>query len=200
MNAGRSGSPSLIRRHSGVALDIFDFVDTYTEFLGRDLRNGDAQPLPEIHLAAEYGHRAVAVHGQKGIDLLRIEYAPCACRALCEGSGRQTGECKADSEGAALEDCAAREAGCFHDAFMSASLSRCRHDGAHDTHMRSAAAEVAIQGQANIVLAGFLFFGQQCSCAHDHAAGAVATLRHLLRDESGLDRVRIDAVPGPRAW
>src|SRR6266566_6954717 len=61
-------------------------------------------------------------------------------------------------------------------ALMLASLSRCRHNGVHDPHMRAAAAEVDLKRRANVVLARLLFFGQQCCRAHDHAAGAVAAL------------------------
>src|SRR6185503_15388393 len=45
--------------------------------------------------------------------------------------------------------------------FMSASLSRCRHDRAHDALMRTAAAEIAVERRAHIGFGGFLLFGQQ---------------------------------------
>src|SRR5208282_610617 len=82
-------------------------------------------------------------------------------------------------------------------AFISAPLSRCRHDRAQGPHMRPTAAEVHIEGRANVALAGFPFFGQQCGRAHDHAARAVAALRHLLIDEGGLDRMRFGCRPEP---
>src|SRR6266404_2695439 len=82
-------------------------------------------------------------------------------------------------------------------ALMLASLSRCRHNGVHDPHMRAAAAEVDLKRRANVVLARLLFFGQQCCRAHDHAAGAVAALGHLMFDEGGLDRMRFRRRPQP---
>src|SRR5829696_1142824 len=75
-------------------------------------------------------------------------------------------------------------------AFMSASLSGCRHYRPHHPHMGSAAAEISVKRRANFALAGLLLLRQQRGRAHDHAAGAVAALRHLLLDEGGLDRVR----------
>src|SRR6185437_4941032 len=57
---------------------------------------------------------------------------------------------------------------------MSASLSRRRHDRANDALVRAATAEIAVEGGADIGLAGLLVFGQQRSRAHEDAAGAVA--------------------------
>src|ERR1700676_1402492 len=76
-------------------------------------------------------------------------------------------------------------------AFMLAPLSRCRHDRVHHPHMRAAAAEVHLERRADVVLAGFSVAGQQCCGAHDHAAGAVAALGHLVFDEGGLERMRL---------
>src|SRR4029077_12804522 len=65
-------------------------------------------------------------------------------------------------------------------ADISASLSRGRHHGADDAHMRSAPAEIAGECRADIVFRRFGLFGEECGGADDHAAGAIAALRHLL--------------------
>ena len=113
LDAVRAGGASLVGRERGVALDIFDLVDADAELLGRDLRNGDPQPLAEIDLAAEYGHRAVGVDGEEGIDLLGIEHAR-RCSAPCASARvAHAGECEADGERAALENGAAGETQTF---------------------------------------------------------------------------------------
>src|SRR3974377_258666 len=73
---------------------------------------------------------------------------------------------------------------------ISASLSRGRHHGADDAHMRSAPAEIAGECSADVVFCRFRLFGKKCGSADDHAAGAIAALRHLLFDESGLHWMR----------
>ena len=113
LDAVRAGRAALVGRERSVAFDKFDLVDTDAELLGGDLRNGDAQPLAEIDLAAEQRHRAVAVDGEEGIDLLGIENARCRGGALRDGARRQAGEREADGERAALEDRAAGEAESF---------------------------------------------------------------------------------------
>ncbi len=82
LDAGRAGGSSLVRRERGIALDIPDLFDTDAELLGRNLRNRDPQSLAEIDLAAVNGHRAIPVHGKKGVDLLGVETAWCANYAL----------------------------------------------------------------------------------------------------------------------
>src|SRR6266403_1057466 len=82
LNAGRAGGPSLVRRECGIALDISDLFNTDAEFLCRDLGNRDAQSLAEIDLAAVNGHRAIPIHGEKGIDLPGVETAWRAVRPL----------------------------------------------------------------------------------------------------------------------
>ena len=173
----------------------FDLVDTNTEFLGGNLRNGDAQPLAEIDLAAVHRHGAVAVHGQKGIDLLGVEHAGRAGYALCGDAVGPPVSAKPTVSAPPLRSARREKRDVLTGAFMSASLSRCRHHRAHDPHMGPAAAEVHLKRRANVVLAGFAFFGQQCGRAHDHAARAVAALRHLLIDEGGLDRMRFCRRP-----
>src|SRR3982075_4246286 len=113
LDAGRAGGSSLVRRERGIALDISDLVDTNAELLGRNLRDRDAQPLAEIDLAAVHGHGAVAIHGKKGIDFLGIEPSWRAACSLRESAGMPAGQCKADDEGAALEQRPAREANVF---------------------------------------------------------------------------------------
>ncbi len=85
LDAVRAGGSSLVGRERGIALDISDLVDTNAELLGRDLGNRDAQPLAEIDLAAVHGHGAIAVHGEKRIDLLGVETARRAGYALRRG-------------------------------------------------------------------------------------------------------------------
>src|SRR5687768_17056009 len=80
-------------------------------------------------------------------------------------------------------------------AFMSASLpggalAARRHHGANDAHMRAAAAQIAVELGANLLLGWLLVALEQCNRSHDHAAGAVTALRHLLLDESGLHGMR----------
>src|SRR5690348_11050392 len=75
-------------------------------------------------------------------------------------------------------------------ADISASLSRGRHHGADDPHMRSAPAEITGERSADIVFRRFGFFGKESGGADDHAAGAIAALRHLFFDEGGLYRMR----------
>src|SRR5215471_18512976 len=57
--------------------------------------------------------------------------------------------------------------------------------------MSPAAAEIPVERRANFVLGGLWFFRQERSSGHDHAAGAVAALRHLLLDERSLHRMRL---------
>jgi hypothetical protein len=45
-------------------------------------------------------------------------------------------------------------------------------------------------GSADIVFRRFGFFGKESGGANDHAAGAIAALRHLFFDEGGLYRMR----------
>jgi hypothetical protein len=56
--------------------------------------------------------------------------------------------------------------------------------------MRSAPAEIAGERSADIVFRRFGFFGKKSGGANDHAAGAIAALRHLFFDEGGLYRMR----------
>src|SRR4029078_381623 len=79
----------------------------------------------------------------------------------------------------------------FTGAFMSASLSGCRHDRAQHPHVRPAAAEVAVERRADVRLARFLVALQERGRAHDHSVRAVAALRHLRGDEGGLQGVRL---------
>ncbi len=106
LDAVRSGGAALIRRQRGVAFDEADLVDTDAELLGGDLRNGDAQTLAEIDLAAEYRHGAVAVDGEEGVDLLGVEHTGGG-GALRGSFHRQACERKPDREGAGLEETAA---------------------------------------------------------------------------------------------
>ena len=190
LDAVRAGGPPLVGRERGVALDIFDLVDADAELLGGDLGDGDAQPLAEIDLAAEDGDRAVAVDGEEGIDLLGVEDPRGVAGACGEQVARARRKREADRERAALEDRAAGETGLLHVVVMSASLPRCQHDRAQHAHMGAAAAEIAVERGANIGFGRLRFFAQQGGGAHDHAAGAIAALRHLLLDEGGLDRMR----------
>src|SRR5712691_12566010 len=73
---------------------------------------------------------------------------------------------------------------------MSASLSRGSHHRAYDPHMGPTAAKIALERGADVVLSRLGFFGEQRDRADDQSAGAVAALRHLLFDESGLHRMR----------
>ena len=113
LDAVRAGGASLVGCQRGVALDISDLVEADAELLGGDLRNSDPQPLAEIDLAAEDRHRAVAVDGEERIDLLRVEHPRRAAGDLPGQSTRQAGQGKADSQGAALEQRAARDGSTF---------------------------------------------------------------------------------------
>ena len=64
-------------------------------------------------------------------------------------------------------------------------------DRAHDPHVRSAAAEVAVQRRANLRARRLLVARDERRGRHDHPVDAVAALRGLLVDERLLDRMRL---------
>src|SRR5207248_2043774 len=80
---------------------------------------------------------------------------------------------------------------------ISASLTRGVHHRADDARMRAAAAQVAVKRCPHVLFAGRWFLAKECRRAHDHAARAVAALRHLLFDEGGLDGMRRRARTEP---
>src|SRR5512141_2096810 len=55
-------------------------------------------------------------------------------------------------------------------AFMSASLSRCRHYRTQDPRMRSATAKISVERGADLRFRRLRLFGQKRDRAHDHAA------------------------------
>ena len=113
LDPGRAGRAALVRRERSVAFHEFDFVDANAELLGSDLRYGNPQPLAKIDLATKQRHGAVAIHGEEGINFFGIESARGSDRILSDGVRGQAGQCKADGERAAFEDCAAGETGVF---------------------------------------------------------------------------------------
>ena len=64
LNTSRAGRSSLVGSQRGITLNVFDLIQANAKFLGRDLADSDPQPLAEIDLATEHGHRAIAVHGR----------------------------------------------------------------------------------------------------------------------------------------
>src|SRR5262245_14227643 len=81
--------------------------------------------------------------------------------------------------------------------YMSASLHRRRHHRAHNPHMRPATAEIAVERRANVGFTRLLVCGQESGRAHDHTAGTVAALWHLLVNEGGLQWMRVVRRPEP---
>src|SRR5262245_29874670 len=69
-------------------------------------------------------------------------------------------------------------------------FGRCPQHGSDDAIVRAAAAEIAVEALAHLLLARPRIGIEQCLRAHDHAVGAVAALRRLLADEGALERVR----------
>ena len=67
-------------------------------------------------------------------------------------------------------------------------------DGAHDTHMRAAAAEIVGERLLDVGIARLLVRAQQRRRLHDHAVDAVAALRRLLVDKGLLHRMRLLAA------
>src|SRR5215470_5812754 len=64
-------------------------------------------------------------------------------------------------------------------------------DRADNPVMGPAAAQIAGESQPDLGLARLLFAVEQRFGQHDHAGDAVAALRRLLRDESGLQGMRL---------
>ena len=109
LDTTRTGGPPLIRGDSRIALHILDLVNADPEFLGRHLSDSDPQALSEINFAAEYRHRAIAIHSKKGVHLLCIEDAWRTTAILCEKISALAAQCKGDGECATLENGTARE-------------------------------------------------------------------------------------------
>ena len=70
-------------------------------------------------------------------------------------------------------------------------------DGAHDAHVRAAAAKIVIQRLLDVLAAGTGVVLQKRRRLHDHAIDAVPALRGLFRDECGLQRMGSSGVPSP---
>ena len=148
-------------------------------------------PWPRSTLPLVQRHRAVAVHGEEGVDLLGIERARRSRGALSAALQRTPASAKPTVSAPPLEDSAAgNDARLDAGAFMSASLPRRRHHGAHNPHMGATSAEIAVKRGADVLLSWLRLFREQRSRAHDHPAGAISALRHLLLDECGLHRMR----------
>src|SRR5215470_11363341 len=107
LDTARPGGPPLIRGEGCIALHIFDFFYADAEFFGRHFSDGNPQALPQINLAAEYRHGAIAIHGKETVHLLRIEDAWRTAAILCEKINATAARCKGDGERATLEDGAA---------------------------------------------------------------------------------------------
>ena len=72
-DAAAASRRALIRCQRRIAFDHRDAIDGDTELFGRHLPNGDAQALAQIDLAAIERHRAVGMHGEKAVELARVE-------------------------------------------------------------------------------------------------------------------------------
>src|SRR6516162_6497457 len=68
---------------------------------------------------------------------------------------------------------------------ISASLSRGQHHGPHDPHMRSAAAEIAFERGADVILSWLRLFRKQRGRTDDHPTGAVAALAETTTEFRG---------------
>src|SRR6266550_5668086 len=64
-------------------------------------------------------------------------------------------------------------------------------DGAHDVVVARAAADVALKGVADLVVARFGVAGEKVGGDHDHARRAEPALEAVLLPERGLDRVEL---------
>src|SRR5579871_266536 len=71
-------------------------------------------------------------------------------------------------------------------AFMSASVRRSAEHRAHDAVMRSTTAQIAVELFTHLRFGRLRRSRQQPRGGHDHAARAVAALRHALGDEGSL--------------
>ena len=101
-DAAAASRRALIRRQRRVAFDHGDAIDGDTEFFGRHLANGDAQALAQIDLAAIERHRAVGMHGEKAVELARVEcLAERSIGARDALRGSAAGETHADHQRAA---------------------------------------------------------------------------------------------------
>ena len=69
-------------------------------------------------------------------------------------------------------------------------------DRLHDVLVAGAAAEVALEPVADLVLGGVRVLAQQVEAGHDHARGAVAALQPVGLVERLLQRVQRCALPG----
>src|SRR4051794_24109352 len=71
-------------------------------------------------------------------------------------------------------------------------------DRAQDAHVRAAPAFQAFERLLDLGFARLLLLGEESSRRHDPPVDAVAALRHLLLDISGLQRVRLFRRAEPR--
>ena len=103
---------SLIRRQRRVALNERHPVHGNVQLLGGHLTNRNPQPGAEVHLARIDRNRAIGVHGEEGIDLLRVDgLAKIGIRrsGLSGAARSERAERKADDERVcALEEIATR--------------------------------------------------------------------------------------------
>ncbi len=63
--------------------------------------------------------------------------------------------------------------------------------GGHDVRIRSAAAQIAAHPLADLVVTSRVAFVDACQAAHDLSGGAVAALKGIVPDESGLQHMEI---------
>ena len=63
----------MIRRQMGVALDHGDAFDWDAQFIGHDLRQGDAVAGAKVHLARIEHHAPLRLDDEIGIDLLGVD-------------------------------------------------------------------------------------------------------------------------------
>ena len=120
------------------------------------------------------------------------------CYGLRQGAVAPPDKAKATVSAPPLRTVRREKRDDFAGAFMSPSLSGCRHHGAHDR-----ACGCRSGTDFHRAPSGFpppsasVLLDSKRGRAHDHAAGAVAALWHLFFDERRLDRMRLDADPSP---
>src|SRR5262249_37673320 len=86
---------------SAVSPSTYLILSTPIPSSAGNLAHGDAKALPKIDLPAKQRHGAVAVHGEKGVQLIRIEYPRPRRRA--RGAGLQPGQGEAHGENTGFE-------------------------------------------------------------------------------------------------
>ena len=151
----------MVRSQRGVALDIIDLVDANAELLSNDLPDGDPQPLAEIDLAADTvtvpppftARKESTSWGSTRRGAITAPWASASVRT--RASAKPTVNAPPLRIVRRLKRCGEIN------AFMSASLSRRRHDSANHPHMSAAAAKMPVERRANFFLSRLRFFRQQ---------------------------------------